>query len=252
MEPVSHSTGQSYGKRPSVTPLVCGLRRRTFWLMVIILSLVVTGAVVGGAVGGTSASRKQDLAGPSLSTSSSDLNETITPTSPISTSSPASTNRPRNDFSLQVWSLPAFEGRTQLFSTPGSFRTAFLVRSYIWQPGQYDEDTLSVCSVAFCSGSNPLGWWGSSSREQPGYPQNKTWGADNVVFGCRKTFLEPPCPGPAALETFMTAPVIESWTGSLTLSVRTSGNATATVTVTDKGKEPVRTESAISVTTSIP
>jgi hypothetical protein len=75
-----------------------------------------------------------------------------------------------------------------------------------------------------------------------------------VVFECGASFLPPPCPGPVAFETFGTAPVLESWTGSLTLSVSASGSESGgatgvgnvTVTVTEEGRGP----GPVSATTS--
>lgn len=258
----SESTDQNLEKPPG-PPVIYGLRRRTFWFVAIILLIFIVGAAIGGAVGGVYRYRNQDQNRSPSPTSSPNLITIITSsTSPTPTTgpSPTTSTKPRNDFSLQIWSLPSFTGRTQLFYTPGSFQTAFLARSYIWRPGQYDLDTMFVCSLALCSGSNQLGWWGSSSREQPGYPQNETWGADNVVFECGASFLPPPCPGPVALETFATVPVLESWTGSLTLSVSVSASASAsrgatgvgsgTVTVTEGGRGPGGGNSTVSATTS--
>lgn len=246
-EPVSETTNENLGK-PSGAPLVCGLRRRTFWFVTIILLIVIAGAAIGGAVGGVYGSRNHEPNRSPSTTSSPGLITTITSSS--SANPTTSTTKAHNDFSLQIWSLPSFTGRTQLFYTPGSFQTAFLARSYIWRPGQYDLDTMSVCSVALCLGSSQLGWWGSSSREQPGYPQNETWGADNAVIDCAASFLAPPCPGPMAFETFKTAPVLESATGSLTLSVSVNGSGSVTTTMTEGGSGTAPGVSAVLSTTS--
>jgi hypothetical protein len=43
--------GQQYPTKENREAKICGLRRPTFWLL-IVLAIVVIGAVVGGAVGG--------------------------------------------------------------------------------------------------------------------------------------------------------------------------------------------------------
>lgn len=210
-------------------------------------------------MGGVHANRNQDQDRSPTATSDPNLFTNVTSVSPTTGPSPTGSARPRNNFSLQIWSLPSFTGRTQLFYTPGSYQTAFLARSYIWRPGRYDMNTMEVCSVALCSGSNQVGWRGSSFREQPELPQNETVGVNNVVIECGASFLAPPCPGPLALETFQTAPVLETWMGSLTSSVSTGGNASAsqgqtgvtsmTVTVTEEGRRTEAGSSTVSATT---
>ena len=204
-------------------PVVCGLRRRTF---LVILSIIVVGAAVGGSVGGAMAKRNADqnrtpsaITTPDIATNttSSATSSFLTSSIQSSTSIPpnpsatGSTN-PRMEFSMQIWENPAYGGRSQLFYAPGSYQTAFLARSYKWRPGMFDMGTMQVCSMAYCFGSNQLGWRGSSETERPGFPQNASWGADNIVIACAASFLAPPCPGPLALSTFSTAPVIETAT----------------------------------------
>ncbi|ERF73940.1 hypothetical protein EPUS_05363 [Endocarpon pusillum Z07020] len=217
------------GPLPKRAQRICGLRRRTFWILVILSSVVIVGAAVGGGVGGTMARRYADqIRTPSLITTPGIIitNTSSSTTSSIPTSSVQSSNtsipptplassstNPRMEFSMQIWEEPAFGGRSQIFYAPGSYQTAFLARSYMWRPGQFDLDTMQVCSMAYCFGSNQLGWRGSTETEQPGFPQNASWGADNIVIACADSFLAPPCPGPLALSSFYTVPVIETATG---------------------------------------
>lgn len=63
---------------------------------------------------------------------------------------------------------------------------------------------------------------------QPGYPENATWGADNVVIACAANFVPPPCPGPAALSTFVTVPVFETAISMSTVLLSSSSSTTST------------------------
>lgn len=69
---------------------ICGLRRRTFWIVIAIVFIVVEAAVVGGAVGGTRGSRPAN-------SSSTTTASTATPTT---TTTPASKPTPSNRLSL--------------------------------------------------------------------------------------------------------------------------------------------------------
>lgn len=235
-------------------PSMCGLRRRTFWILLIV-SVVIVGATVGGGVGGVMAKRSagQDPVPLAISTPEVVTNTpTSSTTSPVPTSSIQSSTtsipptpstattttnndndnntNPRMEFSMQIWQDPAYGGRSQIFYAPGSYQTAFLARSYKWRPGQFNLDTMQVCSMAYCFGSNQLGWRGSSERQQPGYPENATWGADNIVIACAASFLAPPCPGPVALATFYTAPVIETAMGGAAVPASTATTRARTTT----------------------
>lgn len=216
------------GPLPKRAQRICGLRRRTFWILIILLIIVIVGAAVGGSVGGTmarrNAGRTQTPSAITTSTTSSipasSVQSSTTSISP--TPSASSSTNPRMQFSMQIWEAPAYGGRSQIFYAPGSYQTAFLARSYKWRPGQYDLDNTQVCSMAYCFGSNRLGWRGSTETQQPGFPQNASWGADNIVIACAGSFLAPPCPGPLALSTFYTAPVIETATGGSTVPSSTT------------------------------
>jgi hypothetical protein len=247
-EPLSESTDQR-SEKPRGAPLICGLRRRTFWGVAILLLIVVAGAAIGGGVGGVYAKRSQSTSSvpTASSSSSSSIINSSAPSSPTTTTGPKS----HNAFSLQIWSLPSFTGRTQIFYSPGSFQTAFFARSYIWSPGQYDLETKSFCSVAQCLGSNQVGWRGSSAKEQPGYPQNETWRFDNVVIECMASFSAPSCPTPVALSTFDTVPVVESPTSNVSVDSATleSGRATGRESVTGTGTDILKSSSPTSSAT---
>lgn len=66
---------------------VCGIRRRTFWIVLAVIILVVIAAAIGGGVGGSLASKKSDDA----STTSDDDDASTNSTSPSNDDSASST-----------------------------------------------------------------------------------------------------------------------------------------------------------------
>lgn len=235
-------TDSSSEPLPKRARSICGLRRRTFWILAILSIIIIIGAAVGGGIGGTVARRNADqirtpspittpgivVTNTSASTTSSIPTSSIPSSTTPSTTSSSSSN-PRMEFSMQIWEAPAYSGRTQIFYAPGSYQTAFLARSYKWRPGMFDLDMMQVCSMAYCFGSNQLGWRGSTETQQPGFPQNASWGADNIVIACAGSFLAPPCPGPLALSTFYTVPVIETATTANSTGSSSSSSSTMSV-----------------------
>ncbi len=131
-----------------------------------------------------------------------------------------------------------------MFYGPGHFQTAFLARSYVWRPGAYTEG-MEKCAMAFCRGSNELGWRGASEREQPGYPRNATWGADNINVACAANFASPGCPGPMAGASFTTAPLFET---SIQLLSQFASMAVVRTTVSS-GSETLSSTASVSLST---
>lgn len=142
--------------------------------------------------------------------SSTALVQSLSPSSNNSSPKPTATSNPskRIGISMQIWENPNYQGRSQVFYTPGYYQTAFLARSYKWHPGLYTND-MEKCSMSFCNNDKELGWRGASFRDQPGFPDDRTWGADSIIIVCATNFASPGCPGPLESPTFSTVPIIE-------------------------------------------
>jgi hypothetical protein len=159
-----------------------------------------------------------------IQSSSSILSSTLARPSAVGDSSQ------RMGFSMQIWENPEYQGRSQVFYTPGYFQTAFLARSYMWHPSQYTAD-MDKCSMSFCLDDFEVGWRGASTRESPGFPLNDSWGANSVIIVCASNFASPGCPGPLNSPTFSTAPVIMVLaTASLSLGLTSSHTSSRTST----------------------
>jgi len=114
--------------------------------------------------------------------------------------------KPIMSFKLQTWENPGYQGRSQIFYTPGGYRTSFLAKSYHWEPGNFSDKLR--CSLAICFNNN--GWWGMSERFNPGNSINTNPGVIYAHIACAEGFKDPGCPGPDDVITYTTIPVIET------------------------------------------
>ncbi len=202
---------------PKPVARICGLRRSAFWVLIVLVIVIIAAAVAGGVGGGLAGRNRNNSAGttPTLTTPRSmglqmrsvwfTADFCDSPTALARPAGVANSNR-RMPFSMQIWENPDYEGRSQLFYTPGYYETAFLIKSYHWHPGQYTPD-MEKCSVSLCNNDLELGWRGASYRENPGTFENSTR-ADSVIIKCATNFSSPGCPGPLNPPEFSTAPVI--------------------------------------------
>ncbi|KAJ4352567.1 uncharacterized protein N0V89_007916 [Didymosphaeria variabile] len=189
----------------------CGLSRKVL-LLIILLVLLLVGAIIGGAVGGTLAKKSTSL--PALANTTA-LTQPADQTAPSKTSSSTeSTSAPHVRFRLQTYDDYNYAGSLQAFTEPGIWAPAFPILSYTWVParsGDYLDENLLRCSVAFCANETVIGWRGSSEKQQPGSPESNHT-ANFLHIACDKLNVNPECRGfglgsPEAETSAMTAQV---------------------------------------------
>ncbi|SPN99729.1 uncharacterized protein DNG_02580 [Cephalotrichum gorgonifer] len=149
-------------------PKILGLKKRTFWIVLILAIVVIAAAAIGGGVGGSQSSKKSksgaDAAGadePEVDTtpSSTESSPSSTTDSGASASSTGSGDGGNDTiidagFDLTVWEDADFKGKTM----PAITKTGFLdlpfnATSYKWKPNGTD------CCVTFCQGEKKsVGW----------------------------------------------------------------------------------------------
>lgn len=215
-EKLAHMDGSMDDRKESK---ILGMKRRTFWIAVAVL-LVLIAAAVGGAIGGTRRSKNDSTAteqvGSTSSTSGSPQNSNATPT----TSTPKPTPTANLGFYMQVWELPSYKGRSQIFYSSGGYKLAFLGHSYHWWPGKY-TDTWQ-CSTSTCfNEADKQGWRGKSEKYWPGPAKGNLtdYGLVYLNIVCAHDFNDPGCPGPGDASTYADLPEIET----------SSKNPTATI-----------------------
>ena len=156
----SKGARSDWSVEPSGEETICGLRKRTFWILTL-LSLIIMAAGIGGGIGGGLAKMKSNDNGAAAAAA------TTTKATPTTTKAKASASarpdRPNQNFQAQVWEFANLTGRSQMFYTPGYFRFPFNALAYRWKPGAYN-DTMNACSIAFCNGSTEIGWYGSGNH----------------------------------------------------------------------------------------
>lgn len=123
------------GKKASGT--ICGVKRKTFWILVVVLAIAIILAAVGGGVGATLASKNKTPAATATITNTvgSDGQVTISATGDISapTSTPTSTAIPTEG---------ALEAQGQAIRT-GLTATRFQAESDKWTPLGYQLTSVS-------------------------------------------------------------------------------------------------------------
>ncbi|RFU75368.1 fungal specific transcription factor domain-containing [Trichoderma arundinaceum] len=168
--------GAPPGKRAGAR--ICGLRRKTFWILLIIAIVVVAAAVGGGVGGGLSAknSKEKTSSGDAEGASTTGSN-TSTPTSTPKTSSTSTTTSSSptptflnnqtasgNTFAFQAFSDDTFLGKaTAVIDDEGGRDLGFEAHSYVWVP------SLTDCCITFCTNATSKGMvgWLCSQRKQP-------------------------------------------------------------------------------------
>ncbi|CAI4214146.1 unnamed protein product [Parascedosporium putredinis] len=152
---------------------ICGLRKKNFWIL-FVLVLVVLAAALGGGIGGGLAANKGSKAAASAGSDGADQGEETASESPTetgqdaeathtaastqtksSTSSapdPSETIRflnetiPTDTFAFQAWSKKNFQGEVSpIYRTEGLFKFGFEAVSYIWLPNS------TACCVTFAT-----------------------------------------------------------------------------------------------------
>ncbi|KAK4082990.1 uncharacterized protein Triagg1_1880 [Trichoderma aggressivum f. europaeum] len=164
--------GRKGGKR------ICGLPRRTLWILVIVAVIVLAAAIGGGVGGGLAAKNSKgdappDAASTTSSTPSSTSTSSTTSTKTSSTTSSSSSPTPSflnnqttsgNTFAFQAFSNDTFLGKaTTIIDDEGGTDLGFEAHSYVWLPSVTD------CCITFCTNATSKGMvgWLCSQRKQP-------------------------------------------------------------------------------------
>ncbi|KAG4443669.1 hypothetical protein IFR05_000855 [Cadophora sp. M221] len=189
---------------PSPPRRILGLKKKIFWILVLI-ALILETAILAGTIGGILSSRSKTK---------------------------SAKEKPKMLFSLQTWENANQTGRSQIFDRAGLYTTAFKSRSYSWIPGFYvDDGSYDVCSMSFCQGDHQIGWWGSS--EHVGL--NDKWKGyefgDTVLIKCGSVFADPLCPLTREKVT-MTEAIFDGPAASTGVGGSGGGNSTVSVQVT--------------------
>ncbi|OPB37419.1 hypothetical protein A0O28_0043310 [Trichoderma guizhouense] len=165
-------TGRKGGKR------ICGLPRRTLWILVIVAVIVLAAAIGGGVGGGLAAKNSKSDAPPSdaasttssstpSSTSTSSTTSTRTSTTTSSSPTPSFLNNQTtsgNTFAFQGFSNDTFLGKAStIIDDEGGTDLGFEAHSYVWLPSVTD------CCITFCTNATSKGMvgWLCSQRKQP-------------------------------------------------------------------------------------
>jgi len=119
---------------PKAQRRICGLRRRVFFIIITVATLVVLGAAIGGGIGGTrSASQPTTLPVPQRF-----LNNGTAP----------------QGLAFQAFSEPSYMGNATVIIQEEGFHDIGARRSYVWLP----DDTK--CCLTFCANmTTSTGWW---------------------------------------------------------------------------------------------
>ncbi|KAK4187703.1 hypothetical protein QBC35DRAFT_498061 [Podospora australis] len=173
---------------------ICGIPRQIF-VALVVFSLIVIAAAVGGGVGGALKARQGENNSGS-SPAGADAGESSgTPTPSSSSPSPTKSKPPpkptitslfnettiEDGFAFQAYSgVNGTGNRTQIYTEEGFFDFGFKARSYMWQPNN------KACCITFCAasanasstGKQHLGWWCDARRrnETPeAFPRINIW-----------------------------------------------------------------------------
>ncbi|KAK3998254.1 hypothetical protein QBC44DRAFT_386676 [Cladorrhinum sp. PSN332] len=194
---------------------ICGLKKKTFIIAVVLALLVVIAAVVGGVVGaikskssGSNSDNNTSKPGesqlPITTTSSSSSSSSGSPsTTATSPATPTPTKDPLlnlanqtapGGIAFQAYSGLDFSGEmSPIFRIEGYYDLDFPAESYIWLPNGTSE-----CCVTFCANAtSATGWWCDERRRPEGtdiFRRVQIWcGRTNEkVKGVKKKECSPP------------------------------------------------------------
>ncbi|KAL2753016.1 hypothetical protein ACRALDRAFT_1078027 [Sodiomyces alcalophilus JCM 7366] len=199
----------SAGFPPPPTPRICGVKRKTFWILLAVAGVVIIAVAVGAGVGATRGggggggdAQEQEQepsttpsaassAEPTATSSSTDMtSSTPSSTSSTSTSTRTSTSSPAEPtptflnetvalpvgtFAFQAFSDVNFTGNyTDVYQAEGFFNFPFDVVSYIWLQNRTD------CCINFCEGPDDYTGYRCDPREQRVASQP----FDHLYIGC--------------------------------------------------------------------
>ncbi|KAL7915209.1 hypothetical protein GGI35DRAFT_173547 [Trichoderma velutinum] len=155
---------------------ICGLPKRTLWILVIVAVLVLAAAIGGGVGGGLAAKNsKGDTPSDAASTTSSTPSSTSTSSTTSTKTSTTTSSSPTpsflnnqttsgNTFAFQGFSNDTFLGKaTTIIDDEGGTDLGFEAHSYVWLPSVTD------CCITFCTNATSKGMvgWLCSQRKQP-------------------------------------------------------------------------------------
>jgi hypothetical protein len=140
------------GSEPETERRICGLRRRLFGIIAVIIGIIVVAAAVGGGVGSAMAARQTDEAAPAETASASGSTDSAaSATSSAPSSSATGDLSDQTDpsvfemFQFQAWSEPNYKGETTpIFKEHGFYDLDIDAVSYYWVHDKSD------CCVTFC------------------------------------------------------------------------------------------------------
>ncbi|KAL2144242.1 hypothetical protein VTI28DRAFT_9453 [Corynascus sepedonium] len=165
------------GTEPEREKRICGLRRRVFGIVVLVLGIIILAAAIGGGVGGAMASRNESE--PDSSTSGTPTQSSTTSASPTSSSfNPDPTLF--QYFEFRAWSEPNFQGEaSEVYREEGFYDLPFNLTSWLWATDKTD------CCVSFCLDEDTYGGgYRCDSKRQGktaggvGYPRVSLWCGD--------------------------------------------------------------------------
>jgi hypothetical protein len=160
---------------PEEPPRIYGMKRRTFWIVLVVVAIVLAVAV-GGGVGGAMASKKraseklESNAGSDGENNSDGSSNKPTPSAsstPSSTSSTSSASATptflnndttiQRDFAWQGFTGLSYQGdATGVYRAVGFYDMPELIRSYVWLPGQEPGCCATLCANKTKEGA--VGW----------------------------------------------------------------------------------------------
>ncbi|KAH6843465.1 hypothetical protein B0I37DRAFT_357424 [Chaetomium sp. MPI-CAGE-AT-0009] len=137
------------GSEPETERRICGLRRRHFGIIAVIIGIIVVAAAVGGGVGGAMAARQTDEAAPaetnSTSASGSTGRTSTAPSSSVTDLNDQTDPSVFEMFEFQAWSETNYKGETTpILKEPGFYDLDIDAISYYWVHNKTD------CCVTFC------------------------------------------------------------------------------------------------------
>ncbi|KAF2185364.1 hypothetical protein K469DRAFT_750482 [Zopfia rhizophila CBS 207.26] len=156
--------------------MICGLRRKAFWLLIALVLVIVPVSVGGGVGGGIAAAKTREGNGSGNSgvfSSSSNTTPVLTTSSPTTGALSTTSASPSLTF-LNNQTVPspghAFQGftgtnytgnATAVIRDEGFLDLPFNCSSYVWLPNGTD------CCVTFCNNMTYSGGWWCDERRQP-------------------------------------------------------------------------------------
>ncbi|ROT38162.1 hypothetical protein SODALDRAFT_183100 [Sodiomyces alkalinus F11] len=192
--------GATAGPSSALGPRICGVKRKTFWVLLAVAVAVVIAVAVGAGVGATrggkgggdaqaqeqepsatsATSSTEASAAPTATSSSTEATSSI-PSSTSSAAEPMPTflngtvTLPAGDFAFQGFSDVNFTGNyTDIHQAEGFIDFPFDVMSYVWLHSQ------TGCCINFCQGLNNVTGYRCDPREQP----EASGGFNRLYIGC--------------------------------------------------------------------